>query len=502
MSVELGAIAVRGLIREAARSGITLSVEGDQLRYRVTRGEMPPEIRTRLQASKEELIAELSRPRFRKGGMATDIIRFPPYWIDFWHETAANPSLANLTHFVLRFEGASVSSLESAVAAVSLRHDLLRGRIEIIDAAPCVLLGSAGPVPFEVVDLSQGAPPGQRAIMEVLQRVIWAPLDRRSVFRVCALKTSPRELLVVCVIHHFVCDFPSCQIIARELLSALHGRIASLGSSASRPIQYCEYLAAMDDWLAGPGGRHRTTYWRDKMAGAPIIRLLQHSEPAANDQPPVESASFQVEEPLRADIAKVAAGIGVTVATVVLAGNFAALWSALRTGDLISILIASGRDDPALMGLVGPTVNCFPVRVTVAPHMRCRNLIEHVRDTYLLARDYQIPWALLMRSLMPRAAPFAAPVFNFIAGRGAAAKVNSFLAAAPDPHRLEIRRPAETPQVDWMSHELNIVDSGSTLSGTVRYAPAKYRRDTVTGFIDSLVAFLSQAADDPDGMIS
>lgn len=501
MSVELRSNELRGLIREVARSGITLSVDGAELRYRATRGEMPPEIRTRLQARKEELIAELSRPRFRKRGLTTDVVRFPPYWIDFYHETAGNPSVANLTHFVLRLDGVSVSSLEAAVETVRLRHGLLRGRIETIDGTPCVLLDSSGPAPLEVIDLMQGESASSPEITQALQRAIWAPLDPLSVFRVCAVKTSPRELLVACVIHHFVCDFPSCQIIARELLSALRGRSPATEIPPSRPIQYADYLAAIDEWLAGPGGCHRVAYWKDKMAGVPTVRLPRCLDSPVAGRPPVESASFRVEEPLRTALAKLATDVGVTVATVMLAGSFAALWSALRSSDLVNILIASGREDPALLGLVGPTVNCFPVRVTVSAQMTCRNLIEHVRHTYLIAQDYQIPWAVLMRMIPPREISFAAPVFNFIAGRGAAARVNSFLATAPDSERMELRRPAETPQVGWMSHELNVVDSGNALAGTVRYAPANHEAGTIRRFIDSLVRFLSRAADDPDALI-
>lgn len=498
MSALVRATEVRRLLREAARGGITLSVDGDRLRYQVLRGELSPEIRAQLQSRKEDLIAQLSQPRFRKRASASKILRFPQYWIDFWYETAANVSLANLTHFVLKLDGTSLSCLETAVETVCLRHDLLRGRIAVIDGAPCLLLGETSCVEVELIDLSAEEPPIPSRIEDVLQQVIWTPFKEGSIFRVCAVKTSTTELLAVVVIHHFLCDFPSCQILARELLSAvLHGAAAQ-GSTDRRPIQYSDYLAAMDEWMAGPGGDYRLAYWKEKMASAPVIRLPQHTDPYPTSVSGVESYSFTLEGTLRNAIAGLVADAGVTAATVMLAANYAALANILQTGDLVTILIASGRESPALLGLVGPTVNCFPVRVNVAPQMSYKELIEHVREAYLIAQEYQVPLALLMRALAPQGVALAAPTFNFIHGnRGVAGRLNSFVSGS-DPERKELARPAESAHVDWKTHELNIVDSGSTLSGTVRYNPLKCHQQTVRHFVELLIAALTAAVNDPD----
>lgn len=501
MSAQTQASEIRGLIREAAHHGITLFLDGDQLRYQTVRDEVPPQFLTRLQSRREGITAELSRPRYRKRDAARETLQFPAYWMDFWNQTAANPSLANLTHFVIKLSETSLSSIESAVETVCLRHDLLRARVAIVNDAPCIFFNARDRVPIELIDLSANGVPDSRQIEDALRGAIWAPFEDGYLFRACVLTTSASDILLACVIHHFVCDFPSCQTVAGEMLTALRGRRTILESSQNRPMQYADFLTAMDEWLAGPGGPYRLEYWKEKMAGAPAIWLPRHFNTATPDMPSVESSGFRIDEPLRAAIAGVATDAGVTVATMVLAANFAALWSILGTGDLVTTLIASGREHPALLGLVGPAVNCIPVRVNLVADMSWRDLVMHVRETYLLAQDYQIPFTLLMRTLAPLNVCLVAPVFNFIAGRGVAGKVHSFLGAGAADNGAVLHRPAEAAQADWMSHELNVVDLGTSMSGVVRYNPTKYRRDTMEKFVECLISRLVKISSDLDGRI-
>jgi Condensation domain/TubC N-terminal docking domain len=492
---------VRTLIRDAAANGVRLWVEKGRLVYEARESGMPATLRAALQSRREDLIGELSQPTFRKAGPTPKVLRYPPFWKDWWEETQANPEMCHGTHLAIKLTGEiGLEPIESALKTLTSRHDLLRSRARLVEEVPC-LLEHSPMAPAEVIDVSTDTAAEQSPrVQRLVRETIYAPFEDGLLYRARVIKISDKEYVVAIALHHFVADEISCAILGGELLALLLGNHDPGSAPPQRPLQYSDYLLAMSEWLAGEGLRYRLAYWIEKMRGAPPVRFPPACEPCPAGAATFESISMRVNEVLRAGLARAAKAARVPFAAVFLAAHFTALMRTLKSSDLAVIMIHSGRDDPALLGLVGFTVNCFPVRVSVLPEMSYGALLRSVNDTYLLARDYQIPWALLMRSLGEIGVSCIAPIFNYVAGGWdeRSAPSASRQAAGLQVERLAVDGgPAGTNSVAWKSFDCTIADDGKGALVTVRYMPSRYQTAAFEEFANAYLLCLEAIAADP-----
>ena len=495
---------VRRLLRDAAHSSVSLWVEGGQLRYKASKGDMPETLRAALKSNRNDLIGALSTPVFTKKGHTPDLVQYPAFWKDFWEETRTNTALANAIHLAMKLTGdISLERIDGALERLTSRYDLLRSRIELRDGIPCLRFIPDQKVPLDFVDLSQTAeperPPRLKALME---QAIYAPFEDGLLHRARVIRISAREYVLTFVMHHFVADPLSSTIVADELIASLYDEPGSQPLADERPLQYSDYLLGMIEWLPGDGLRYRLAYWQEKMRGAPAV----HFPPPCNPFPTeaeVVSVSIDVNERLRASVTRAAASFQVPFALVLLAAKFAALADTLQTTDLVAVMIHNWRDDPALQGLVGFTLNCFPVRLSVRPEMSYAELLASVKDNYVAARDYQVPWALLVRSLQEIGASSVAPIFNYLPlPRAVPGTQSSTHRAVPlQVDHLDVAGPAQSGSVDWKSHELHVLDNGKDMLITVNYMPSRCSTAAATRFVETFRLCLERIATSPTRLV-
>lgn len=501
-SPQLGSYAgARETLNRARRAGIVLWAEGDGLRYRVPPGTAASGLECQLVANRDAIRAELDRPLYKHSVRQGDTLRYPEHWRDFWWETRANLSLANLTHATISITGGTrASTIAGALQTLAARHEVLRARVQFVDGLPSLEYQPAGPLPLTVETIHDFASEsGARTAAECLQNTIWAPLENGQVFRACILESDGAECIVAFVVDHFVGDFFSCGIVARELLELLRGPARSTGPARTLPLQYSDYHLGMNQWLKGRGAEYRLCYWRQHLAGVQPARLAVDSEVQSSAPTHLGTVELAVDEQLRAGMAQLAVAARVSVPIIALAANFAALAEVLGHEDIIVTLIGSGRDQPALMGMVGNTVNTFPVRVTVSAPMLLCDLLERVAETYALARDYQLPWALIQQELGSRGTQCAGPTFNYMQHRHTPVRgtSSSLPETAGRAGRFVVEAPVETSTVGWKSHEVNIADYGDSLSIKIKYATSRYRRERIARFGQVLLRYLQAFVQEP-----
>lgn len=506
MAGQVGVSTVRALLRDAARDGVALWVENERLHFKATAGEISTSLRTRLQSSMEDIVAELTRPVYKRRPRQLDVIRLPDLWLDFWHETDGDITIANQTHVIFQLDGNALSgdSLTAAFGTLFKRYDLLRARIALRDGSPCVLFDQLTQPPLQMLDLSAQAPADRvRQAEQIIERVVWTRLEEGAVFRACIIKISTHDFLVAFVLHHFAADFASCAALARALLSLLPGSPPEPYRSARSPLQYYDYLMGITEWLSGPGPGYRLAYWRKQLSGVREVRMPASDAALAAATTVRDAVTSSTSESVRTALTRTAAALGATPAEVILAAHFIALAQSTGCTDLVTIVIISGRDNPALVDLVGGTVDCLPVRAHLLPHLSYADFIRQVHTTYAMAQDYRVPWSLLRRTLREDGVECIAPIFNFITGkRSAEQSPGSFQpAASTELAGISVRRPSENKSVPWKSHELDVFDNGRTLSATVKYNTQVYRRDTAEHLMDGVLRCLDRIAQDPDSPI-
>jgi hypothetical protein len=491
----------RELIRKAAHSGVRLWVEDGLLRHQAFKGDIPTSLQSALQSNENDLIGELSRPTFRKRSPSPKPVRYPDFWKDWWQETQGNPALANVTNLSIKLTGEiRREEIETALERLTLRYELLRSRVELEDGVPCLLAAQPQPVPADFIDISSAATAEDRdlRVKTLLEQAIYAPLEDGQLYRSRVIKISEREFVVAFVIHHFVVDAFSCGVLGKELLILL-SESTSVSSMPEPSLQYSDYLLAMTEWLSGAGLPYRWTYWKEKMRGAPPTRLPPVREPDAAVGTNLDNVEIHIDAVLRDSAARAATALRVPFPVLLLAANFAAHASTLQSQDIVLIMIHYGRDDPDLMRLIGFTINCFPVRVAVLPEMSCTDLLTAVSDTYRIAGDYQVPWALLMRSLAKVGVDCAAPIFNYMPARRSAPVDPD----APRPYgrfeveQITVSKPVQTNSATWKSHELNVVDYGTDMFVTVKYMPSRYRRASAERLAKAFRVCLEAISEDP-----
>src|SRR2546423_13989388 len=98
----------------------------------------------------------------------------------------------------------------------------------------------------------------------------------------------------------------------------------------------------------------------------------------------------------------------------------------------------------------------------------------------------------------------AGPTFNYMQQRPPPAR--GAVPWRPEPGGRVgdtlIEGPAETGTVEWKSHELNITDLGNSLSGVLKYASSRYRRERIERFTHTFLQCLRAIAHDPDQKIA
>src|SRR5207244_11351720 len=96
----------------------------------------------------------------------------------------------------------------AALRVVEARHDILRAKAVLVDGIPTLLFDQFESIAFDVIDVQDS-----HALTELLAQAIWAPFTEGSICRASLLRIAPYECVATFVVHHFVADFISCQLL-------------------------------------------------------------------------------------------------------------------------------------------------------------------------------------------------------------------------------------------------------------------------------------------------
>lgn len=448
---------------------------------------------------RDDRIAEADRPRFRAAAGAAGALRLPHHTghtLAWYRETQVNHVAANVTHIAWRVRGhRAAERFHAAVHAAIERHDVLQARVALLNGVPHMRFAMG----CEVAGGAAGS-----SAHRMLAELIWAPLEHGAVFRPFIVEMSADECLCGFVLSHFIVDLNACDILALDLYATLRRQEEAVPPSRQRPLQYRDYIRAMVEWLGGPGIPYRVAHWRRQMSAAPAVCL-----PAAVAVDPtavgrLNTVDFAVDPSLRRALAEAARTCGVTLARVLLAAKFVALSGVLGQRDLVVTAIVSGRDDAALLGFVGNTADCVPIRAPVDPGSSFAELIRELQAAYALACRHRIRWELLLEALGTAGSGIVAPTFNYIRA-GLPQPVRAARTAAP-PVAIEraplLEQPAQYGNASQhTSHNMHLFDTGTCLRGHVKYLSSRYDEAAMRGFVDQFMTCLRRIAADPREVI-
>jgi hypothetical protein len=296
-----------------------------------------------------------------------------------------------------------VRAMRRAFQALVDRHSALRTTFPVHFGKPIQRVHQAQKVNFQEVESSAWSP---EELKTRLLEEAYCPFDleRGPLMRVTLFTRSPREHILLLVVHHIVIDFWSLAILLEELGVLYLAESAGVKEPLPRlDLQYTDYVRWQAEMLAGLEGERLWAYWQGQLGGQlPVLRLpTDRPRPAI---PTYQGAShdFTLDAELSAGLKALANAHGATLYMVLLAA-FQVLLS-YHTGqeDLLVGSPMVGRSRAEFEGIVGLFTNPVALRANLSGNQTVRAFLDQVRRTVLSALEHQdFPTVLLVERLRP-----------------------------------------------------------------------------------------------------
>ncbi len=390
--------------------------------------------------------------------------------------------------FLLKLRGElNVPALERACHALVVRHEALRTRFTDVGGGPRQVIDPPPATrPLPVLDLPADQIE-QWAVGEIHRPMNLAtgPLLRTSLARI-----TPREHVLVFVVHHIVCDGWSMRVLAGEL-STLYA--AETGGTEARlpdlPIQPADHAVWQRRWLSGEKLDRQRDYWRARLADLSTVDIPTDRPRPAQPEGTGATLSRSVPDDVAAAARAYARANGISFLALMQATLLTVLHRYTGQLDLPIGSVFSGRNRADLEPLVGFFVNSMVLRTSLEGEPSFAELVRRCHDTVLDATANQdIPFSLIVDTLQPDRIPGRNPLFQV------ALTLQPAGAAIDVPTLGEITTELLDSSGGHARFDLNVlvVDGpGSALEISVLYATELFDPDRIDRFIDHFTAALA-----------
>jgi amino acid adenylation domain-containing protein len=322
-------------------------------------------------------------------------------------QLAADPAVYAITA-TLDLDGPlDTPALARAVDRLVGRHEVLRTRL---------VAGGAGTLSVQQRIL----PPADSGIALEIgggPEPLVLSLDGGPLFRVRLTAICPDRHRLEIVLHHAIGDGWSIGVLARDL-GELY-RSVRRGEPPALPdlsVQYRDFAARQEAWLASADGAAARAWWLDVLAGdLPVLDL-----PADAPRPAVQTFRgalhrFTLDRSCAAAARSLAMRHGTTLFGVLLGGVNALLHRYTGAADIILGMPVAGRDAPDLEDQVGLYINTVPLRCRFDPTAGFAALVAQVGEALAGALDHQsYPFDRLVDDLAVPRDPSRSPLFDVL----------------------------------------------------------------------------------------
>jgi amino acid adenylation domain-containing protein len=387
-------------------------------------------------------------------------------------------------------------ALARTLTEIVRRHEPLRTTFAESGGEPVQQTAPPSPVAPPVADLS--ALPPERARSEALRRAAEEaarPFDlaQGPLFRPLLLRVARDEHVVSLTMHHVVTDGWSTGVLLREVAVLYPAFAAGLPSPLpGKPARYADHAVRQRRWLEGPEPAPLLAWWKERLAGAPVLEL-----PADRPRPATRRGRggrqlFAFPPELVVPLRELARGRGATLYM----GLFAAVQILLHryTGqdDLVVGSPVAGRDRPEVQDLIGFFVNAVALRGRVDGGEPFGALLDRTRDVCLEAWAHQaLPFEKLVEEIQPERSLNRAPLFQVILS----------LAERHAPARLpglEIEPLAIPTGASQLDLTLMLAERDGRIEGIAEHDSDLFDTTTIARLLGHLRNLMAHAALDPD----
>ena len=323
-------------------------------------------------------------------------------------------------------------------------------------------------------------------------------------FRAHLFHCSPKDHVLVLVIHHIASDGASGAPLARDLADAYAARLEGrVPAWEPLPVQYKDYALWQRELLGDvtdPGSlaAAQVEYWRAELGGVPQPLNLPLDRPRhVHRSSQGDTVDVMVEPEVAAGLQKLADERGATM-SMVLQAALAVLLCKLGGGEDVTIGgPIAGRTDEALADLVGFFVNTLVLRVDLTGDPSFADLLGQVREKALASYEHQdVPFEMLVEMINPDRSAAYQPLFQVMFAWHNWARQELELPG------LQVEFEQHLTQTAMFDLFFNMaVDDTGALRGDLQYATQLFDRDTVEAIAARFVRLLEQLVADPQSPV-
>jgi len=311
-----------------------------------------------------------------------------------------------------------VSALKTALQTLAERHESLRTVFITTKGRLSQQVRPAGQVAIEMAESDLRGDPGSVVkAVEGARRMGETPFDlaRGPLFRAMLIRVADAKYLLAITIHHIIGDAWSLEVIFDETLS-LYSSSAERRSPQLPPlmIQYRDYAAWQNQWLASAEARRERDYWLARLSAGMARTAIPSDYPNHGlltfDG---DSVTSTLADDSLKGIKRLAENHRTSVYGVILAAIYVLLFRYTNQPDIVIGSQTAGRTQRELEGQVGCFVNTLVLRASIGDTHTVAEVIRTVSTTLSeAARHQEYPFDLLLEDLRVPLAADQSPLFE------------------------------------------------------------------------------------------
>jgi amino acid adenylation domain-containing protein len=420
---------IRELIVDLQRQGISLLLDGEQLKSRSAPGAIDTQKASLLRERKAEIISYLRQRSGTQSVARADLMTVPrsePPPLSFAQRRVwLTDQLQGSSHYVisvaLSVQGRlNLSALQQAMNQIVERHETLRTVYRAVDGRPIQVILPAQSVTIVHHDLREIHVPERDDTLGQLTRENAKKafdLTRELMLRVSLVRLEEDRWRVLAAIHHIAADGASINIFLQEFSSLYNAACEGSNPSLASPrIQYADYAFWQHAQSDTEHMRAHLQFWARHLEGIPAV----HGIPPDNPRPAVKGTqAFRLTQRCDAIFTAALKNLARRYEATLFMLLHAALsvvvarWS--RSEDVVIGTPVSGRTHQSLEALIGFFASTVVLRSAVPATATFGEVLKASRQTCLQAYEYQdVPFESIVDQLKPvRSASFT-PVFQIL----------------------------------------------------------------------------------------
>ncbi|HKR15461.1 MAG TPA: non-ribosomal peptide synthase/polyketide synthase [Pyrinomonadaceae bacterium] len=317
----------------------------------------------------------------------------------------------------VRIEGKlNVTALEQSFQELTKRHESLRTRFVVVDGAPVQMIDPATAWELPITDLTQ-TPESDAEFQRLASDATRRPFDltRGPLLHPHLFRLDRDEHVLLVTMHHIISDGWSIRVLMREIAVLVEAFSQEKPSPLPElPVQFADFAQWQRQCLQGELLETQLAYWKQRLAGAPLLLELPLDKP----RPAVQTyagarQSLLLAEALSDEIKSLGKTEGHTLFVVLLAAFKALLHRYTNQTDIVIGSPIAGRNHLETEGLIGFFANTLVLRTMVNGDPTFVELARRVREGVVEAQAHQdVPFERLVEELQVTRDLSRSPLFQ------------------------------------------------------------------------------------------